>query len=103
MLQEAFDEGMQREEEVVLEGRFKEANHILHLNDVKSVKIRALNSNIEGGSVTRGEVISKRGLDPTRAHSFSILHSSPLVVKATRIPDLTDLTLAFAIRGSGTH
>ena len=67
MLQDAFDKGMLREKEAILEGRLEEANHLRHLNDVKSKKIRAPNPNTEGGPVERGEVMSKRGLDPTRA------------------------------------
>ena len=68
MLQDAFDKGMQREAEVVLEGRLEEANHLRHLDDVRSEKIREPNPNIEGGPVARSEVTSKRGstrLGPT--------------------------------------
>ena len=58
----------------------------------------APNPKTEGRPIERGEIMSKRGLDPTRAHSFSILYSRPQVGRATRIPDLTDLTLALAMR-----
>ena len=53
MLQDAFDKGMQREAEAILEGRLEEANHLRHLNDVRSEKIRTPNPNTEGG--TRSE------------------------------------------------
>ena len=94
---------MQREAEAILEGRLEEENHIRHLNDVRSEKVRAPNPNTEGRLVARGEIMSKRGLDPNRAHNFGILHSSPQVGRAERIPDLTELTLAFSIRGRGTN
>ena len=93
MLQDAFDKGIQREAEAILEGRLEEANHLRHLNDVGSEKVRAPNPNTEGRLVARGEIMSKRGLDPTRAHKFGILYSLPQVGKAARIPNLTDLTL----------
>ena len=102
MLQDAFDKGMQREAEAILEGRLEEANHLQHLNDVRSEKVRAPNLNTEVRPVARGEIMFKRGLDPTRAHSFGIMHNSPQVGIAARIPDLTDLTLAFAMGGRGT-
>ena len=92
---------MQREEEVVLEARLEEENHLRHLNDIRSEKIRAPDLNTEGEPVARCKVMSKRGLDPTRAHIFHIPHSSPQVVKASKIPDLTDLTLAFVIGEKG--
>ena len=103
MLQDAFDKGMQREVEAILEGRLEEANHLRHLNDVGSEKVMAPNPNTEGRPEVRGEIMSKRGLDPTRAHSFGILYNRPQVGKAARIPDLTDLTLAFAMRRRGNR
>ena len=90
---------MQRKAEAVLEGHLKEANHLRHLDDVRSEKIGAPNMNTRGGLVASGEGLSKKGLDPTRAHCFGILHSSPQVVRTARVPDLTDLALAFARRG----
>ena len=98
MLQDAFDKGMQREAEAILKGRLKEANHLRHLNDVGSKKIKAPNSNTEGRPVARGEIMSKRWIDLTRSHSFGVLYSRPQVGRAARIPDLNDLTLAFAMR-----
>ena len=79
MLQDTFNKGMQREAEAILEGRLEEANHLRHLNNVGSEKVRAPNLNTEGRPVARGEIMSKRGLDPTRAHSFGILYSRPQV------------------------
>ena len=103
MLQDAFDKGMQREAEAILDGYLEEANHLWHLNDVGSEKVRAPNLNTKGRPVARGEIMSKRELDPTRAHNFVILNSHPQVDRAARIPDLTDLTLAFSMRRRGTH
>ena len=103
MLQNAFDKRMQREAKTILEGHLEEANHLRHVNDVGGEKVKAPNPDTEGRSVARGEIMFKRGLDSTRAHNFGILYSRPQVSKATRIPDLTDLTLAFAMRGRGTR
>ena len=103
MLQDAFDKGMQRETEDIHEGHLEETNHLRHLNDVGSEKVRAPNLNIEVRPVARSEIMSKRGLDLTRAHSFGILHSRPQIGRAARISDVTDLTLAFAIGRSVTR
>ena len=103
MLQDAFDKGMQREAEAILEGRLEEANHLRHLNDVGSEKFKAPNPNTKGRPVARGEIMSKREFDPTKAHSFGILYSRPQVGRAARIPYLTNLTLPFAMRRRGTR
>ena len=99
VLQDTFDKGVQRKAEAVLEGRLKEANHLWHLDNVRSERIGAPNMNTRGGPVVRGEGMSKKGLDPTRAHCFGIFHNSPQVVITTRELDLIDLALAFAKRG----
>ena len=90
---------MQRKEEVILEGHLKEANHLRHLDDVRSEKIGALNMNTKGAPIASGEGLSKKGLDPIRAHFFGILHSSPQVVRIAKVPNLTDLALAFSRTG----
>ena len=90
---------MQRKAEVVLKGCLKEANHLRHLDDVRGEKIRAPNVNTKGGPVASDKGLSKKGLDPTKAHCFGILHSSPQVVRIARVPNLTNLALAFARRG----
>ena len=95
MLQDAFNKGMHREVKVVLEGRLKEANHLRYLDDVRSKRIKAPNINTRGRLVARGERMSKKGLESTRAHCFGILHRSPQVVRTARVPDLTYLVLAF--------
>ena len=96
MLYDAFDKGMQRKTEVVLEDRLKEENHLRHLDDVRSEKIGTPNMNTKGGPVASNEGLPKKGLDSTRAHCFDILHSSPQVVRTAKVPDLTDLALSFA-------
>ena len=83
---------MQRKAEAVLEGRPKEANHLWHLDDVGSERIGAPNMNTKGGPVASREGLSKKGLDPNRAHSFGILHSSPQVLRTAMVPDLTNLS-----------
>ena len=103
MLQDAFDKGMQREVETILEGHLEEVNHLRHLNDVGSEKVRTPNLNTKGRPVARGEIMSKKGFDPTRAHSFGIMYSRPQVGRTARIPDLTDLTLPFTKRRKGTR
>ena len=100
MLQDTFDKGMQREAEAILEIRLKEANHLRRLNDVGSEKVKVPNPNTKGRPIARGEIMSKRAFDPTRAY-FGILYSRPQVGRAARIPDLTDLTLPFAMRRKG--
>ena len=98
VLQDAFDKGMQRKAEAVLEGRLKDANHLRHLDDVRSKGIEAPNMNTRGGPIARGEGMSKKGLDSTKAHSLGILHNNPQVVRTARVPNLTGLVLAFAKR-----
>ena len=99
MLQKAFDKRMQREAKAILKGRLEEANYLWHVKDVGGEKVRAPNPNTEGRSVARGEIMFKRGLDPTRAHSFGFLYNRPQVSRAIRIPDLADLTLCHEGKG----
>ena len=94
---------MQRKAEVVLKGRLKEANHLRHLDDVRSEKIGAPNMNTKGGPVASGEGLSKKGLDPTRAPYLGILHNNPQIVRTVRVPDLTDLAITFVRRGRRSH
>ena len=84
MLQDAFDKRMKREAEAILEGCLEEENHLWHLNDIGSEKVRALNPNTDGRPVAR-------------AHNFGILHSCPQIGRASRVSDLIDLTLAFSM------
>ena len=90
---------MHRKAEAVLEGHLKEANHFRHLDDVRSEKIGAPIINTKGGLIASGEGLSKKRLDLTRAHGFGILFSSPQVVRTAKVPDLTDLALAFSRQG----
>ena len=94
---------MQRKAKAVLEGRLKEANHLWHLDDVGSERIGAANMNTKGGLVVSSEGLSKKGLDPNRAHSFGILHSSPQVFRTAMVPDLTNLAFASTERGRRSH
>ena len=89
---------MQRKAKAVLKGRLKEATRLRHLDDVRGEKIEAPNVNTKGGPVSSGEGLSKKKLDPTKAHCFDILHNILQVVKTARVPDLTNLALAFSKR-----
>ena len=87
---------MQREAETVLEGRFKEADHLGNLDDVGVEKIRAPDLNTKRGSIAGNEGFFIEGLYPTRTHGFRILHGSLQILGTTRVPNLTNLSLAFA-------
>ena len=82
--------------ETILEGRFKEADHLGNLDDVGGEKIRALDLNAKRGSIAGNEGFFIKGFDPTRHHDISILHDSPQIFGTTRVPNLTNLSLAFA-------
>ena len=90
---------MQRKEETVLEGRFKEADHLGNLDDVAGEKIRALDLNAKRGSIAGNEGFFIKGLDPTRTHIVCILHDSLQIFRTIRVPNLTNLSLAFARNG----
>ena len=94
-----LDKGVQRKAETVLEGRFKEAYHLGNLDDVGGEKIRALDLNAKRGFITSNEGFLIKGLDPTGTHGFLILHDSLQIFRTTRVPNLTNLSLAFAKRG----
>ena len=86
--------------ETVLEGNFKEANHLRNLDDVGSEKIRALDLNAKRGSIAGNEGFFIKGLDPTWTHGVLILHDSLQMFGTTRVPNLTNLSLAFSRQGS---
>ena len=90
---------MQRKAEIVLESRFKEAYHLRNLDDVGGEKIRAQDLNAKRGSIVGNEGFFIKGLDPTRTHDVYILHGSLQIFETTRVPNLSNLSLAFARRG----
>ena len=90
---------MQRKAETVLEGRFKEVDHLRNLDDVRGEKIRAPDLNAKRGSIAGNEGFLIKGLDPTRTHDVRILHDSLQIFGTTRVPNLTNISLAFARRG----
>ena len=90
---------MQEKAETVLEGRFKEADHLGNLDDVGGEKIRAPDLNAKRRSIEGNKGFFIKGLDPTRTHGVRILHDSLQILGTTRVPNLTNLLLAFARRG----
>ena len=85
--------------EIVLEGRFKEADHIGNLDGVGGEKIRAPDLNAKRGFIAGNEGFFIKGLDPTRTHGVHILHDNLQIFGTTRVPNLTNLSLAFTRRG----
>ena len=90
---------MQRKAKTVLEGHFKEANHLGNLDDVGGEKIRAPDLNAKRGSIAGNEGFVIKGLDPTGTQSVRILHGSLQIFETTRVPNLTNISLAFSIWG----
>ena len=90
---------MQGKAETFLEGRFKKADHLGNLDNVGGEKIRALDLNTKRGSIAGNEGFFIKGLDSIRTHVVRIFHSSLLIFGTTRVPNLTNLSLAFARRG----
>ena len=90
---------MRRKAETVLEGRFKEADHLGNLDDVGGEKIRAPDLNPKWGSIAGKQGYFINGLDPTRTHGVRILHGRLQIFGTTRVPNLTNLSLAFSRRG----
>ena len=94
---------MQRKAETILEGCFKEADHLGNLDDVGGEKIRAPDLNAKKGSIAGNEGFAIKGLDSARTHDVRILHDSLQIFETTRVPNLTDLSLAFSRRGWMIH
>ena len=90
---------MQRKAETVLKGLFKEANHFGNLDNVGCEKIRAPDLKAKRGSIPGNEGYFIEGLDPTRTHDVCILHGNLQILGTTRVPNLTNLPLAFARQG----
>ena len=90
---------MKRKVETILEGRFKEVDHLGNLDDVGSEKIRAPDLNAKRGSIVGNEGFFIKGLDSTRTHGVRILHNSLQIFGTTRVSNLTNLSLPFARRG----
>ena len=90
---------MQREAETVLEGHFKEADHLGNLDDVGGEKIRAPDLNAKRGSIAGNEGFLIKGLYPTGTHDVRILHDSLQIFRTTKVPNLINLSLAFAKQG----
>ena len=94
---------MQGKAETVLEGRFKEANHLGNLDYIGGEKIRALYLNAKRGPIVGNEGFFIKELDLTRTHDIRILHGCPQIFGTTRVLNLTNFSLAFARRGRMTH
>ena len=85
--------------ETVLEGRFKEENHLGNLDDVGGEKMKAPDLNAKRGSIAGNEGFFIKGLDPTGTHIVCIFHDSLQIFGTIRVPNLTNLSLAFARQG----
>ena len=94
---------MQGKAKTVLEGRFKEADHLGNLNYIGGEKIRAPDLNTRRGFIAGNEGFFIKGLYPTRTHGVRILHGSPQIFGIARVPNLTNFSLVFARRGRMTR
>ena len=74
MLQNPFFEGMQREAKTIIEGHFKEADHLKYGNHIVGQNVRGPNLNAKRRSVTSGKGGPIRGTDLARPHSQSMLN-----------------------------
>ena len=83
----------------ILEGRFKEADHLRNLDDVGGENIRTPDLNAKRGSIAGNEGFFIKGLDPTMTHDVCILHRNLQIFETIRVPNLTNFSLAFAKRG----
>ena len=90
---------MQGKAETVLEGSFKEVDHLGNLDDVGGKKIRAPNFKAKRGSIAGNKGFFIKGLDPTKTHDVRILHENLQIFGTTRVPNLTNISLAFSRRG----
>ena len=90
---------MQGKAETILEGHFKEEDHLGNLDYIGGEKIRAPDLNAKRGSIAGDEGFFIKGLDPTRTHGVRILHDSPQIFGPTRVPNLTNFSFAFARHG----
>ena len=94
-----LDKGVQGKAEAILKGRFKKEDHLGNLNDVGGEKIRAPDLNAKRGFIVGNEVLFIKGLDPTWTHGVRILHGNPQIFGTIRVPNLTNLSLAFSRQG----
>ena len=94
---------MQRKAKTVLEGRFKETDHLGNLDYIGGEKIRAPDSNAKRGPVASNQGFFIKGLDLTRTRDVRILHGSPQIFGTARVLNLTNFSLAFARQGRMTR
>ena len=67
MLQDTFDERMQREAETVLKGRLKEADHFGNGNNIRREKVRTPDTDIGRRSITSSVCFIIRRLNSAKA------------------------------------
>ena len=96
MLQNAFDERVQREAETVLKGRLKEANHLGNGNNIRREKVRTPDKDTGRRSIMSSKGFNIRRLNLVKAHDVRVPHSIPQILGAIGIPNLTNLPFALA-------
>ena len=94
---------MQRKAKTVVEGCFKEADHLENLDYIGGEKIRAPDSNAKRGPKAGNEGFFIKEVNQTRTHDLRILHDSPQILGTVRVLNLTNFFLAFARRGRMTR
>ena len=94
---------MKRKAETVLEGHFKEVDHLRNLDYIGGEKIKAPDLNAKRGTIVGNKGFFIQGLDPTKTHGVCILHDNPQIFGTTRVFNLTNFSLAFARRGQMTR
>ena len=90
---------MQEKADTILEGRFKEEDHLGNLDDIGGEKIRALDLNAKRGSIAGDKGFFIKGLDPIKTHVVCIPHGNPQIFGPTRVPNLTHFSFASAKQG----
>ena len=94
MLQNPFYKGMQREAEAILERHLKKAHHLRELDDVGGQHVGVPNLDPKQGPILGRKDLTIQRFDPTRAHDLNILYNSPQILKATRVSNFINFTLA---------
>ena len=94
MLQNPFYKRMQGEVAAVLKRHLEKAHHLGHLNDVGGQHVKAPNLDPKLGPIPGHKDLTVQRFDQTGAHGLSILYGSPQILKAARIPNFVNFSLA---------
>ena len=96
MLQNAFEERVQKEAETVLKGRLKEADHLGNGNNIRREKVKTPDTDIRRRSITSSEGLSIQRLNSARAHNVRVPHDSPQLLPCTTRGYLKSVQCALA-------